>query len=530
MKANSLLESFSPQHETQGILVEAEIDSDLNCLVKQIIEIAGSHPDILEEINHDLDLHGLKKKADREADRKYFEEQNPSFEGLKDSMPPPSCSLELEPGRPRMPAIIVFVLLILRGYFGGPKSREFQLILRESITLSQFFDEHGYKVPGASTVTDNINAVRLPTLRRIQSAQLKLAHNLGLDDFEEIQFDSTAVHANSKYPTDSGLMAAFAMRIVGMFKRLSDLKLGLPNWITDKAAELSIQVAEEIESNAKSIGMLSGKRNAKTQRKVHYAKIYTRTARLIRIFTPIFYLMKATVDQLHLPPSKAKVVKELFHECSQDLASIQKISSFSRQRIFREKQTPSAQKVHSISDDDAAIIRKGGREDIFGYRPQLVFSGKGLITVHCLPRGNAADSGQLRNILEENERNTGVIPKCLNGDDGYTNSAVRNEYLNKYKDIIKVFSFSGSKGKKAIGDEVYDSEEYKEARKKRSAVESRIFTLKFNHGYEDVMSRGQDSVEHEQLTKCLAYNVGRIIWLKKAKAKAEREAALKKAA
>lgn len=530
MKKSNIDRSFGAKFEIQGILVEAEISSHLKSFVNKCIEIAESHPRILEEINHDLDLHGLKKKAEREADRNFFREQNPSFEGLKDSMPPPSCSLELEPGRPRMPAIVVFVLLLLRGRIGGPKSSEFQLILRESITLRQFFDRHGCKVPGASTVADNINAVRISTLRLILPAQLEQARILGLDNFETIQFDSTAVHANSKYPTDSGLMAAFAMRIVGLFKRLSDLKLGLPDWLTHKAAEHSRQVAEEIDLNAKYIGMLSGKRNATTQRKVHYAKIYTRAARLSRIFKPIFCQMQETVNQIPLPPSKTKVVSELFHECIQDLESIHQISAYSRQRIFREKQTPSAQKVHSVSDADAAIIRKGGREDVFGYRPQLVFSGKGLITVHRFPRGNAADSGQLRDILEESESNTGVIPKCVTGDDGYTNSAVRNEYLIKHKDVIEVFSFSGSKGRKAIGEEVYESEMYRKARKDRSAVESRIFTLKFNHGYEDVMRRGQDNVEHEQLTKCLAYNMCRIVWLKKAMAKAEREAALKKAA
>ena len=445
-------------------------------------------------------------------------------------MPPPACSLELEQGRPRMPAIVVLVLLLLRGWIGGPKSTQYQLILRESITLRHFFDQHDCKVPGASTVSDNINAIQISTLRRILPAQLEHARKLGLDNFEEIQFDSTAVHANSKYPTESGLLAALAMRITGLFQRLKDLKLGLPNWVTHTAVEQSRKIAEEINSNAKSIGMLSGKPNAKTKRKAHYAKCYTRVARLVRIFTPIFYLMKGTLSHISLPPSKARVVQELLHECEKDLESIVKISAYSRQRIFRDIQTQSAEKINSVSDEDAAIIRKGGREDVFGYRPQLVFSGMGLIIAHCLPKGNAADSGQLPHILEESEKNTGVIPKCLNGDDGYANSKVRNEYLNKHKGIIDVFSFSGSKGRRAFGKEVYESEDYKKARKNRSAVESRIFTLKFNHGYQDVMRRGLGNVEHEQLTKCLAYNVRRIVWLKKAKDRAEREADLKKVA
>lgn len=136
----------------------------------------------------------------------------------------------------------------------------------------------------------------------------------------------------------------------------------------------------------------------------------------------------------------------------------------------------------------------------------------------------------MREVLEAAERNTGVVPKRVTLDDGYTNGKVRDEYLAQHEGKIEVFSFAGAKGRKVISEEIYQSEDYKEARAQRSAAESRIFTLKFNHGYEDVMRRGQDAVEHEQLTKGLAFNIRRIVWLKKARARKLRDAALKKAA
>ena len=147
-----------------------------------------------------------------------------------------------------------------------------------------------------------------------------------------------------------------------------------------------------------------------------------------------------------------------------------------------------------------------------------------------MPIGNAADSGQLREVLEACEGNTGIVPKRVTLDDGYSNGKVRNEYLAKHEGKIEVFSFAGAKGRQIIDEELYESEDYKNARSDRSAAESRIFTLKFNHGYEDVMRRGQGPVEHEQLTKGLAYNIRRIVWLKEAKAREKRDAALKKAA
>jgi hypothetical protein len=48
--------------------------SSLSDFVNQSIEMATRSPDIVAEVDHDLDVHGLKKKALRDADRLYFEQ------------------------------------------------------------------------------------------------------------------------------------------------------------------------------------------------------------------------------------------------------------------------------------------------------------------------------------------------------------------------------------------------------------------------------------------------------------------------
>jgi hypothetical protein len=530
LNTNDLGDTFTNTQPQQCVLFEAELSSSLNDLVNQALEISNRSPHILPEIENDLDIHGLKKKAGRDADRRYFADRNPSFDSMADLRSQDVCSRELEQGHPRMPAIVVFVLLLVRGWIGGPKSANFQLVLCESISLRRFFEAHNFQVPGASTVADNINAVREQTLKHILGCQLDYAKANELDTFEDFIADSTAVSANSKYPTDSGLLGVLAIRMTGLFDRLKKLKFGFPDWTRRALARKSKEVAEEIELHAKRIGMLSGKRNVQTHRKALYAKIYTRVGRLVRVFTPILATVSKAVAKFPLPPSKAKAVQRLIQQSQEDLRSIARISLYSRRRIFREQSVAASEKVLSISDKDAAIIKKGGWDNVFGYRPQLGFSGKGLITAHCLPRGNAADSGQLPNLLEANERNTGVVPKRVSLDDGYTNGKVRKAYLARREGEVEVFSFAGSKGRQVIGEETYDSEAYKKARSDRSAAESRIFTLKFNHGYEDLMRRGHEAVKHEQLTKVLSYNIRRLVWLRAEKARAQRDVRLKKAA
>ncbi|MEM7148061.1 MAG: transposase, partial [Verrucomicrobiota bacterium] len=111
----------------------------------------------------------------------------------------------------------------------------------------------------------------------------------------------------------------------------------------------------------------------------------------------------------------------------------------------------------------------------------------------------------------------GVVPKRLSFDDGYSSKGVRDDYLKKHGDRVEIFSFAGSKGRQAIGGNEYDREDYRKARSDRSAAESRIFTLKFNHGYGEISRRGLEEVRHEQLTKVLAFNLRKIVWLRAAK-------------
>ncbi len=55
---------------------------------------------------------------------------------MTDLPDPDTCPLDLEGGRPRMPAIIVYVILLLRGWIGGLKSTEFRLYQAPSLISS----------------------------------------------------------------------------------------------------------------------------------------------------------------------------------------------------------------------------------------------------------------------------------------------------------------------------------------------------------------------------------------------------------
>ena len=172
---------------------------------------------------------------------------------------------------------------------------------------------------------------------------------------------------------------------------------------------------------------------------------------------------------------------------------------------------PSADKILSISDPDVAYIQKGGRIPVIGYKPQIARSGNGFICGHITPRGNASDSSMFIPTLNHVISNTLVIPSIVSVDDGYTSQ----ENLDAAIALgIHTVSFSGSKGKK-ITEDYWDTTANKYARNKRSAVESGMFTLKFNHNFGRMARRGIDAVNSEQLEKIIAYNFIHILRTRK---------------
>ncbi|MDQ6962438.1 MAG: ISNCY family transposase, partial [Mariprofundaceae bacterium] len=71
----------------------------------------------------------------------------------------------------------------------------------------------GIKMPGSSTVIDNLNIISENTMEVIKKAQLEQIKNEGLDNFEECVMDSTSSKGNSERPTESNLIARLTARI-----------------------------------------------------------------------------------------------------------------------------------------------------------------------------------------------------------------------------------------------------------------------------------------------------------------------------
>ena len=206
------------------------------------------------------------------------------------------------------------------------------------------------------------------------------------------------------------------------------------------------------------------------------------------------------------------ILQRVVEQIQCDIADAKRVVQYAHDRVFHDQKLASTEKVLSLSDGSAAYIKKGSRNPVIGYKPQLVRSENGFVTSLIVPQGNAADSIKLVPAIRDSVTRTGVMAQLVSTDDGYASANGRDELHGMG---VKDLSISGAKGKKLTDPDAWESEVYRDARRDRSAVESLMFTIKDGFAFGELGRRGIDAVRDELLEKVLAYNCCRIILMKK---------------
>jgi hypothetical protein len=407
------------------------------------------------------------------------------------------------------------MFLMGRGYYGGIKSNSGEVFTRESMTLQIILTNKGLKMPSANSVYDNLNAVSNETRQYILDAQIKMMIDNKLDDFNKLYIDSTAVKGNTCWPTDSTIMTKLAIRIVRRGKSLDKFLIeNIENKELDK-------IVKEMKKLSKKINLETGKRDSEKKRRKYYRKLLKLVGRAERIAALEIKEIKKQQKVLRIKPSLSERLCRLIEILEEDLMNLKKVAGYCQDRVFNNIKLPSKEKVLSISDKDVGYIQKGNREATIGYKPQLGRSGNGFVTSLILPMGNASDAKEFEGVVMDSIYRTDKIPEVISVDDGYINSKVREKLLKKG---VKIVSISGSKGKRAIPQEEWESEEYLAARNNRSSVESLMFTIKYKFDFGRVVRKGLSNVRAELLEKVLAYNFCKALELRNTQGQ-ERKAA-----
>jgi len=483
------------------------VDSDLFFFLEEVHNLIQQSPALLKAVEKDLDAHALGKKADRIADAQWYANKSLPLRAFLDPPQDPEKSLVLKTGRPRTPAYVVLVALLLRGYSGaGFKSADVTSLMLESITLRVFFTNLRLPMPGRSTLTELVNAVRNETRSLVLDAQLARALHLNLDDFKTIFQDSTHVEGNTAWPTDSRLMVDLVARLIRVAEQLEHVHL------TPIDCGMIRKLLSEMVRYNREIDFSQGKKDGQRIRTWCYKKLLRISK---RIHTLLFNKTASVVEAakaLDQPPSVKRVAERAGARLRSDLEALERVRTACEARVVREEKIPMSDKVLSTSDPDVGFIAKGQRDPVIGYKPQIARTGAGFIAGLQLPKGNAPDSKQLVPMIDEVIGRTKVIPSVVSVDDGYA-SAKNVEQLKDRK--IEDISINGAKGRALTTPEDWESDLYADARNNRSAIESLMFTLKHGFDFGEVARRGLPAVHAELMEKALAYNICVTVRLRK---------------
>jgi hypothetical protein len=500
-----------------GNLILPVPDTDFREFLVEVDGLARFAPEIIVAIEKDLDCYAREKKLLRLADRKFFESRTadlPKMNIAEQNVL--AAELQLAVGRPRMSGYAVYVFLMIRGFLGSLTAKPARRFLHESMSLYGFLQDRSLRMPAQTTILENVNLVSHATRDLIFDRQIARVLGEELDDFKSLTIDSTAVKANSAWPTDAKILTGLLMRADRLGQKLhlfglKDFSRGwVPRWL------------EEMDKLEFQICLAAGKAKSKGKMKKHYRQLLNRGRKTTEALAVQFNQAERALSPETHAPSQRMFLQRVLDQIKADLSDADRVLGYATDRVFHDKKLPSTEKVLSLADGSAAYIQKGSRNPVIGYKPQLVRSKMGFVTSLTVPHGNAADCAALPPAISDSIHRTGVVPEWVSTDDGYASAKGRDEVLGMG---VGDLSISGAKGKKLTAPEDWSSEAYRDARRNRSAVESLMFTIKDGFEFGELGRRGLDAVRDELLEKILAYNCCRFILIKKRRRKTHDQAA-----
>lgn len=483
-------------------------DSELINLLYEGFLAYSKNADLRRSFEDDLHLLRADGKLFRLLDREdKFRDEQTLLELVEADLDP--MKLKLKTGRPGMPPAALYAFYLLNGARGSFENASLHSDLSNHAGLQEIFLRLGLKkFPCGRSIMQNIAAISPKSISLIFRSQVDECKAQEIEDFLTATCDSTFVKANSKWPTDSSLLAGLIEKGHKLGQRVSEFSdHRLPNfgqWHLERWIK-------EMKNLDKEINLSTGKKNAKKVRQKNYPRLYAIAEKAAGYLNKQFDEREHLFNNTAFTPSRKRSLEKFFSEVENTLCMAYEVLLYSSARVLHDEKIPACEKVYSISDSGAYMIEKGQRTSVVGYRPTVFRTKSGILTPVFLEKGNPNDTAIFTSALDAYIEQTSVIPQDLCTDAGYAS-------LENYKDAlrkgVKNCCFSGSNGKKYLGEEKYNSEAITELRNWRSAGESTYSVLKGSYNFDRMARRGLSSVRAEMNSKLCAFNFTRMYHIK----------------
>ena len=356
------------------------------------------------------------------------------------------------------------------------------------------------KFPGRSTVHQHYGFLSIDSVMKLHQLILKTVSDEKIDDFSWLTMDSTAIASVSKWPVDSETLYRLLEKAYNAMQVLVDLRGKQKGW-KSKVATLPLKSAQnlllDLNLLKQQIDFAKGKKGAKKIRRRGYVDMCSKGEKLWNKLGGI----TAKLDDFSMQGKELEAYEEAMSQVYNRIYFVQKRFELATIDDFGDVEP---ELLLSFSDNDAVFIKKGGRETTFGYRPNICRSAEGFITSILVQSGNPADTTVLVPSVDDHIKQTSVVPALVSSDDGYPSDEGLQALIERG---VHAFSASGAKGKRLVGDEVWELDLFKEMRRMRSNAEATISHYKRDFHMSRLSIGEGDCVEKEMMLRAISFNL-----------------------
>jgi transposase, IS5 family len=417
------------------------------------------------------------------------------FEALTELIPQ---NVDIKNGRPGMELWKILVLGALRltcnwDYDKLHEIANNHMTLRQMLGHGRMDASYQYEL---QTLKDNISLFTPEILDKINQIVVKYGHQIaGKKKDENLtgSCDSFVVETNVHYPTDINLLFDAVRKMITLIMDICE-PMNISGW---RQGQYHVRKAKKIYRNAQQLKRSASKDTAKKADRERL--IINAHSAYIDLAQSYVDRVRQTLRAIHRPAMmmyfRIKQVEEYIHHAERQIDQI-------RRRVINGETIAHSEKVFSIFEPHTEWISKGkaGVPVELGLKVCIVKDQFQFVLHHWVME-NENDDQIAVPIIEEAQRRFPDFKAC-SFDKGFHNPHNQSE-LASMLDIAVL----PRKGKlSAINREIENSEEFKAARRRHSAVESAINALE-NHGLNRCPDHGIEGFKRYVALAIVARNI-----------------------
>jgi transposase, IS5 family len=316
--------------------------------------------------------------------------------------------------------------------------------------------------PSRSALHLSLKSIQPTTLEAIHRVLIGAANEAKVETGRKVRTDCTVVESNIHEPRDSELLWDCVRVITRLLDRAQKL-LG-PE---------AVKFGNRTRRAKRRRKEIAHAKNAE-DRKSAYRDLLRVAAEVQACGLATLELLRSDPVQESLEPLRARAAEGMIQALDHYLPLAQKVIDQSRRRVLEGQSVPASEKIVSIFEDHADIIRKDRRETLYGHKICLTGGASSMILDCKVLEGNPADSTLAQTMVDRQTEIFARPPRQIVFDGAF---ASKLNLLNLKANGVKDVAFSKSLGLE-IGAMVKSSWVYKRLRDFRAGIEGNISFLK----------------------------------------------------